>query len=292
MRQYWRFILKWLILIGTLTIAFKVCCDSLVDIFLSVSSTSLVNMEDRNADSNYEKSIIAWATHGQRLNNEKLSVGSAQERNDLQLIGMQIFFRHGARTPINLLPSLEEVVYSKEQIESYPPSKWDIKLITKKNDEIESKDKVLSARDVIAARFQNCRSTYMDRTIASARSFLAGLFSSEESDNKIQATGPFEIEVHHFPDEDMFPNPNIAPILSKCHTVKSLYTSLTDDHELKKARQTLINRIGLTEYPHGIIELHDDIISRQAHNFTVPNDLLKLTQDFEILSAREYVYRA
>ncbi|CAF3146830.1 unnamed protein product [Rotaria socialis] len=345
MRQYWRFILKWLILIGTLTIAFKVCCDSLVDIFLSVSSTSLVNMEDRNADSNYEKSIIAWATHGQRLNNEKLSVGSAQERNDLQLIGMQIFFRHGARTPINLLPSLEEVVYSKEQIESYPPSKWDIKLITKKNDEIESKDKVLSARDVIAARFQKlkststdtvttgqltsvgekqlfqlgrrlrsevidvrnnnglipktydpkyvyCRSTYMDRTIASARSFLAGLFSSEESDNKIQATGPFEIEVHHFPDEDMFPNPNIAPILSKCHTVKSLYTSLTDDHELKKARQTLINRIGLTEYPHGIIELHDDIISRQAHNFTVPNDLLKLTQDFEILSAREYVYRA
>ncbi|CAF4161885.1 unnamed protein product [Rotaria socialis] len=329
----------------TLTIAFKVCCDSLVDIFLSVSSTSLVNMEDRNADSNYEKSIIAWATHGQRLNNEKLSVGSAQERNDLQLIGMQIFFRHGARTPINLLPSLEEVVYSKEQIESYPPSKWDIKLITKKNDEIESKDKVLSARDVIAARFQKlkststdtvttgqltsvgekqlfqlgrrlrsevidvrnnnglipktydpkyvyCRSTYMDRTIASARSFLAGLFSSEESDNKIQATGPFEIEVHHFPDEDMFPNPNIAPILSKCHTVKSLYTSLTDDHELKKARQTLINRIGLTEYPHGIIELHDDIISRQAHNFTVPNDLLKLTQDFEILSAREYVYRA
>ncbi|CAF4009183.1 unnamed protein product [Rotaria magnacalcarata] len=43
----------------------------------------------------------------------------------------------------------------------------------------------------------------MDRTIASARSFLAGLFSSEESDNKIQATGPFEIEVHHFPYEDM-----------------------------------------------------------------------------------------
>ncbi len=60
----------------------------------------------------------------------------------------------------------------------------------------------------------------MDRTIASARSFLAGFFSSEKEDNKIQAKGklyyytynlkyllkkkgPFEIEVHHFPDEDM-----------------------------------------------------------------------------------------
>ncbi|CAF4706519.1 unnamed protein product, partial [Rotaria magnacalcarata] len=52
-------------------------------------------MGDRNADSNYEHSIIAWATHGQRLNNEKLSAESVQERNDLQLIGMQIFFRHG-----------------------------------------------------------------------------------------------------------------------------------------------------------------------------------------------------
>ncbi|CAF5222561.1 unnamed protein product, partial [Rotaria magnacalcarata] len=75
---------------------------------------------------------------------------------------MQIFFRHGARTPIHLLPSLEEVVYSKEQIESYPPSKWDIKLITKKNDEIESKDKVFSARDVIPAKFQKLKSTSTD----------------------------------------------------------------------------------------------------------------------------------
>jgi hypothetical protein len=56
--------------------------------------------------------------------------------------------------------------------------------------------------------------------------------------------------------------------------------SLNDDHELKKARQTLLNRIGrqsffrfnfyakiisslgATEYQYGIIELHDDIVSR------------------------------
>lgn len=69
----------------------------------------------------------------------------------------------------------------------------------------------------------SCRSTYMNRTLASARSFLAGLFSAE---NQVQAkgkrscstspvdfftrsilvSGPFEIEVHHFPDEDMVGN--------------------------------------------------------------------------------------
>lgn len=46
----------------------------------------------------------------------------------------------------------------------------------------------------------------MDRTIASARCFLAGLFSSEKKENKVQAKDPFEIEVHNFPDEDMVKN--------------------------------------------------------------------------------------
>ncbi|CAF4609040.1 unnamed protein product [Rotaria sp. Silwood1] len=303
-------------------------------------------MVDKNVDSSYDQSLLAWVATDQRLNNEKLSMESIQQRNDLQLIGAQIFFRHGARTPLHLLPSLQEVIYSKEQIENYLPSKWDIKLITKKGNDIVSRDKVLSASDVAGNQSQKlksvsgenvitgqltaigeeqlfqlgrlirseliddsnndkrllpatydskyvyCRSTYMDRTIASARSFLAGLFTSVKINNKIQANGPFEIEVQHFPDEDMFPNPNVYPILNNCHSIKSLYTSLNDDHELKRARRALINHIGLTEYPHGIIELYDDIVSRQAHNFTVPKDILELTKDFDIMSAREYVYRA
>ncbi|CAF2705962.1 unnamed protein product [Rotaria sp. Silwood2] len=330
----------------TLTISFKLICDSLVDIFLLLPHSSIVDMAEKNADSNYEQSLLAWTAAGQLVKSKKLSMGNIQKRDDLQWIGAQIFFRHGARTPLHLLPSLEEVIYSKEQIESYLPSKWDIKLITKKGNDIVSKDKVLSASEVAGNKSQKlksasgenvktgqltavgekqlfelgrfirsqlindsnydqgllpatydskyvyCRSTYMDRTIASARSFLAGLFSSVKTDNKIQTNGPFEIEVQHFPDEDLFPNPNIYPILENCHSVKSLYTSLNDDHELKKARQALINRIGVTEYPHGIIELYDDIVSRQAHNFPVPQDILELAKDFEIMSAREYVYRA
>jgi hypothetical protein len=338
MRRNSILLLKWLIFLGICMIGFQSICDGLVNIFLSIPIGR--DTKDNNFYASYEEFLINWATTGQRLTNEKFSMDKIQPRDDLQLIGAQVVFRHGARTPLHLLPSLEQVIYSKEQIDNYLPSKWEIKLILKKENEIVSREKISSANDIAGNRFDQlkstseervitgqltsigekqlfqlgrllrselidenhgllpatydpkyvfCRSTYMDRTISSARSFLAGLFTS---DNKIQANGPFEIEVHHFPDEDMFPNPNLYPILNKCHSAPSLYTSLNDDHELKKARQTLLNHIGATEYQYGIIELHDDIISRLAHNFTVPKDILELSKDFDVMSGREYVYRA
>jgi hypothetical protein len=46
------------------------------------------------------------------------------------------------------------VVYSKEHIENYLPSKWGIKLITKKGDNIVSKEKISSASDIVGDRIQ------------------------------------------------------------------------------------------------------------------------------------------
>ncbi|CAF3343575.1 unnamed protein product [Rotaria sp. Silwood1] len=122
-------------------------------------------MVDKNVDSSYDQSLLAWVATDQRLNNEKLSMESIQQRNDLQLIGAQIFFRHGARTPLHLLPSLQEVIYSKEQIENYLPSKWDIKLITKKGNDIVSRDKVLSASDVAGNQSQKLKSVSGENVI-------------------------------------------------------------------------------------------------------------------------------
>jgi hypothetical protein len=109
MRRNCRLILKWILLTGILVITFKICCDALVDIILSTSSSSIVNMEERNSQRSYEDSLIAWAMTGQHAKNKKLTMENIEERHDLQLIGAQVFFRHGARTPLNLLPSLEEV---------------------------------------------------------------------------------------------------------------------------------------------------------------------------------------
>ncbi|CAF3878971.1 unnamed protein product, partial [Rotaria sp. Silwood1] len=239
--------------------------------------------------------IACWALTGQRVfhGNDGSMMNDHIEmkpRDDLQLIGAQIFFRHGARTPVNLLSGLEEVIYTKEHIESYAPTKWDIQLIAKMGNEVVSIDKIKPAIEHVndrtlqlksttdelvvtgqltaigekqlfnlGRRLQSelmddgnndglipntydpkivyCRSTYRKRTLASARSFLAGLFSSEATGNKVQSTGPFEIEVRSFPDEELCSNSNMFPILEKRHSVQSLYASLHDEHDLKMARQ-------------------------------------------------------
>ncbi|CAF4801535.1 unnamed protein product, partial [Rotaria magnacalcarata] len=41
----------------------------------------------------------------------------------------------------------------------------------------------------------------------------------------------------------MFPNPKVAPELKNCPTVIALYKSLNDNHDLKVARQALIDHI-------------------------------------------------
>lgn len=298
--------------------------------------------------SNYGNDLRSWASTGQRLGNvQKLGKTPVdrQSRDDLQLIGAQIFFRHGARTPLRLLPGLEEVAYKDEHVKTFPPSQWDVKLITKLGNDVVEKDQILSANDIFKDRMRAlktvsgesiltgqltavgekqlyqlgqairpeligdndhdgilpstydpqlvyCRSTYMDRTIASARSFLAGLFSSATTEKQVQSKGPFEIEVHHFPDEHMFPNPKVAPSLQQCDNASSLYSSLNEDHDLRSARQAFINRLGLEDSRHGIVELHDDIVSRQAHDFSVPTEVLELTKGFDEMSAREFVAMA
>ncbi|CAF1156285.1 unnamed protein product [Adineta ricciae] len=350
MRQNCHSILKWSLLTGTSTILLKLCYETFL--------RSAITTTNRSA-STYENTLTSWASTGKRSIASPTRLVDTKLRDDLQLIGAQIYFRHGARTPLHLLPGIEEISYSKEHIESYPFSKWDIKLITKLGNNVVSRDKISSANDIIGDRvrhlkveikpnnekktvhFQSssgdrvvtgqltalgekqlyelgktirkeiikedgsgliptvydpkivyCRSTFMDRTVASARSFLAGLFSSSEKGDKIQAKGAFEIEVHNFPDEDMFPNSHAYPILKKCLTAVQLYSSLHDDHDLKKARQALIDRIGVSDYSDGILELYDDIVSRQAHNFSIPKDFSELTKDFEVMSAREFVSMA
>ncbi len=47
--------------------------------------------------------------------------------------------------------------YRKEHVESFPSTKWDIKLITKLGNDIVAKDKILSANDVIGDRIRHLK---------------------------------------------------------------------------------------------------------------------------------------
>ncbi len=111
MRRNSIFILKWLTFLGVFVIVFQCICDGLVNIFLSVPTHSIGDTKDNNFRDSYEEFLITWAATGQRLKNEKLSMEKIQPRDDLELIGAQVVFRHGARTPLHLLPSLEQVFY-------------------------------------------------------------------------------------------------------------------------------------------------------------------------------------
>jgi hypothetical protein len=233
------------------------------------------------------------------------SISPSNNRERLKLIGAQIFFRHGARTPFHLLPNLDEVIYDKElHLNHYKPADWEIKLLLKDKEETISERVFIGEHNVqklnegaafsgqltaigekqvyelgkkihhdliikeklLPKIYDPCfvytRSTYIDRTIHSARCFLAGLFS--DKNEKIQANSPFEIEIHSWVNEILYPNPRIYPMLEKRLKPKELYELLHDEHDLKKARKEFLNKINLSEYEHGFVELYDDIKSREG----------------------------
>lgn len=114
MRRNYRMILKWFILIGIVAILSKILFNGLVNLFFSSSTSVTGDTKDSSVTVSYEEFLIAWATTGQRSKSEKISMENVQTRNDLQLLGAQIIFRHGARTPLHFLPSLEQVCQPRE----------------------------------------------------------------------------------------------------------------------------------------------------------------------------------
>ncbi|CAF1194659.1 unnamed protein product [Adineta ricciae] len=257
-------------------------------------------------------------------------MSAAIKREDLKLVGAQIFFRHGARTPLNMLPNLDEVTYDKElHLDHYQPATWEIKTILKDDENTVSERKFIGEHNVrklndgaafcgqlttvgekqlyeVGKKIHQdiivkdkllpetydpdlvyTRSTYIDRTMHSARCFLAGLFT--DNNGNIQANGPFEIQVHSWVNEVLYPNPRLYPDLEKKLKPSQLHDLLHDEHELKKARKEFLKKINLSEYEHGFVELHDDIKSREAHNFPVPEDLKELSNKFDEYCGIEYL---
>lgn len=109
MGRNYRMIFKWCIIVGIAAILLKFLHHGVVNIFLSGSTSLIGDRTDSHANPRYEDFLTAWAKSGQHSKSGKLSMEKIQTADNLQLIGAQIFFRHGARTPLHLLPSLEEV---------------------------------------------------------------------------------------------------------------------------------------------------------------------------------------
>lgn len=104
MRQHYHSILKWSFLTGTSTILLQLYYGSLFKVILRSSHRSM---------SAYEDILVSWASTGQYSKTVDNKIIDNRIRDDLQLIGAQIYFRHGARTPLSLLPGLEEVLFTQ-----------------------------------------------------------------------------------------------------------------------------------------------------------------------------------
>jgi len=77
------------------------------------------------------------------------SILPSDNRKKLKLIGAQIFFRHGARTPFHLLPDLDEVTYDKElHLSRYKPADWEIKMVLKDKEETVSERAFIGEHNV------------------------------------------------------------------------------------------------------------------------------------------------
>lgn len=100
MRQYYHSIVKWSLLTGTSTIILKLCYESMFRTNTMISTRSM---------SIYGSHLKSWALTGETSRITSRKFQQTRHRDDLQLIGAQIYFRHGARTPLSLLPGLEEV---------------------------------------------------------------------------------------------------------------------------------------------------------------------------------------
>ena len=101
MRQNCHSLIKWSLLTGTSTIVLKLCYETFIRTTLITSNRSM---------STYENLLTSWASTGQRIDSQEKKILPITHREDLQLIGAQIYFRHGARTPLKLLPGLEQVM--------------------------------------------------------------------------------------------------------------------------------------------------------------------------------------
>ena len=117
MGRNYRMIFKWCIIVGIAAILLKLLHHGVVNIFLSGPTSLIGDRTDSRVNLRYEDFLTAWAKSGQHSKSGKLAMEKIQTANNLQLIGAQIFFRHGARTPLHLLPSLKEV-FEKRIIKS------------------------------------------------------------------------------------------------------------------------------------------------------------------------------
>ncbi|KAK6178514.1 hypothetical protein SNE40_013292 [Patella caerulea] len=249
-------------------------------------------------------------------------------QSELKLKHIQVYFRHGARTPIHVIPSLGEVSYSENDIlGDVTKTLFDIKVvdldaggepevspIQRSYEKRRLKggglpgsltcygqeqmfDLGRSMRQDYASFLPRefdpddiyVRSTNIHRTIASLRCVLAGLYGSEE----LNAKGPVTIPVSRTQSEILFPNSHNCPVVRQINHASMIH--FDDIPGFKEDRKKLENILGI-DSEHGsrklnFIFIRDDIVARVTHGYPMP-DIIKPFLDMIEKNAIKMMYYA
>ncbi|BHF57322.1 Lysophosphatidic acid phosphatase type 6 [Sparganum proliferum] len=226
---------------------------------------------------------------------------------NLKLVQVQVYFRHGARTPLHYVKSsvCDQVVDEDTVDLIYKPfhlpggesigmltsiGQADVYNIGARLRKDYAQSGLLLSDPPKLSEFQ-CRSTRVGRNIKSMRCMVAGLTGGQVPEPVTIASIPFETEFL-FPNpkncgvmdrafvqgtEELRNNSRIASLKSELKRVLKL-DRLMDELEKTKDRQTDDCQI---------YYVRDDYIARKHNKFTYPESLKPLEEEIDILSATE-----
>jgi len=241
-----------------------------------------------------------------------------------ELISVQLITRHGARTPLYLIPGIEEVAYKSELLDTYVKAK--VNLVGIRNYQIESEysfydkknvnkklkggacagmlttvgekqmyelgrrlreryiDQLAFLSNVYDQKEVYARSTHFLRTIRSAKSVLAGLFT-DPSDSDAE----FSIHVNRNEDDWVFPNALNCPLFSHIHTnthnLPLLVANKAFAEHLSALNKHLADVTGKKNITFSVFR--DDLIARQTHGLEVPEDLVQFLDNVDLMAGME-----
>ncbi|KAL7677748.1 hypothetical protein ACOME3_003985 [Neoechinorhynchus agilis] len=167
----------------------------------------------------FTKSITDWYSLQGRDLNARLTGGA--EMGVLTTIGHQQLYDLGKRIGAELLKQ-EEYIKSLKQKRSY-----------------------------------RVRSTYYERTISSAKSFMTGFLVA--LGEEISST-TIDIEVDNVFDDILFPNGHFTQCLNR--SVNEYYKSLENNHTFSVCKNKWLQLLGIPEYENGLLELTDEPSTR------------------------------
>lgn len=253
------------------------------------------------------KSVQTEASHDHSPvddNRVHLRSALANDTDGMKLKSVQVFFRHGARTPLKHIPGVPEVVYDRKFLIApvpYTEVPIDVQYIhggKKPDSKIQDsysavkfkggvdagmlttigKEQAYHLGKRLAERYSKfsigkefnrqdvfVRSTNINRCIESAQCVLAGMYGHLS----FKAEDPVVIVVDKIDDEILFPSTHHCPSFHQL--TKESHLSLQSDPEYIKLAHIIQKETGVKEDVSKIdmMQLRDHIVARRTHGLPV-----------------------